>query len=111
MNFVDYEEKREIIDKLEELALEDKYSIEIKEQLFNMITNLKLGTLLQKERYILYYGFDISKERRYRVSEIARMCNCTPSNIKSSVFAMRRALLRLPPDEIKEFEKIVNAVK
>ena len=48
MNFVDYEEKREIIDKLEELALEDKYSIELKKQLFDecqIDMNLSTGSL------------------------------------------------------------------
>ena len=108
---MNYEEKRGIIDKLEELALKDKYSIEHKKQLFKLIMNLKEGTLLQKERYILYYGFNIDKDRRCGYTEISKMYKCTPANIKGSVLAMRRALIRLLPDKIKEFEKIVNKVK
>lgn len=108
---MDCEEKREIIDRLEELALEDKYSAEHKKRLFSIIMDLKIGTSLQRERYILYYGLNINKKRRYNYTEIAKMYKCTPSNIKGSVMSMRRALIRLIPDEIKKFENIIKTVK
>ena len=102
-----FDEKQEIMDKLEYLALKNQLSQTQKQHFLEKITNWKIGTDLQRERYILHYGLDISKEKKYTYAELSRLNNCTAANIKGSVLGMRRAILRL---DLKEFQELLETV-
>lgn len=108
---MELEKKQEIFDELEILAKKGKLSKKQRKQIYDFIINLDTATDLQKERYILFYGYDITKPRRYNYTEIAKMFNCTPPNIKGTVWGMRSKLLRLEDDDVKIFEKIVKLAK
>lgn len=102
MKFVD---KCLIVDNLLELAKKEKLNQEQKNKIVNIIDNLENITETERERFIMYYGFDRKGCRR--LIDIAKIYGCTSSSIRGSVFSARNKLLRHAA-EIEKIQSIIN---
>lgn len=103
-----FTEKQHVRDKLISF-LEEKILNDIqKQQLFDIVMNMKETTLLQKERFILYYGLDREKIKIHSCSQIAKIQNCTSSNIRQTINKIKSRFIRLSDEEIDKIREIIK---
>ena len=82
-----------------------------RQQLFDIVINMKETTLLQKERFILYYGLDKDKAKIHSCSKIATIQNCTSSNIRQAINKIKSRFIRLSDEEIDQIREIIKNEK
>lgn len=104
------EEKSLIIDSLIELAKKSKLNNNQKKRILNLVESLGIATELQKERFILYYGFNTNGKDFRNLNKIAKSYGCTANAVRSSVVSLRNKLSRLK-EEFEIIEQVVNECK
>ena len=65
--------KENVRDNFINLLEKDEITNKEKQQLLEIIFNMKKITSIQKERFILYYGLDFKKEKIHNYAKIARL--------------------------------------
>lgn len=108
---MEFEEKREMIYKVLELALCGKLNKMQKKQLYDIANNISNKTNIQFERFVLYYNLK-EGEKRYRLCDLAKKYNCTSTAIRISVSRMRSFLVNHIDDKkIYIIKNILNDEK
>jgi len=79
-----------------------------KQQFLEILMNVKTINLIQKERFILYYGLDSKMEKVHSFAKIAKLQNCSSANIRQGIENIKSKLLRLPLEEMKKLEEILE---
>ncbi len=107
-NYIWFKEKQCVRDKLiiflEEHTLDDIQ----KQKLLNIIMSMKNTTIMQKERFILYYGLDQNKEKIHSASKIAKLQNCSTSNIRQAINKVKSKIPRLEDEEIDIIREMIK---
>lgn len=106
---IDYSQRQIIRDNFMILLENDKITDEQKQLVLEIIINMKNVFFKQKERFIMYYGLDLKKEKIHSFTKIAKIQNCSNSCIRQGVWTVRRKILSLPTKEIKILEKMVES--
>lgn len=104
------EEKSLIVDSLIELAKKSKLNSNQKKRILDMIESLDNATEIQKERFILYYGFNTNGRDFRNLTKIAKSYGCTVNAVRASVVSLRNKLSKLKK-EFKIIEQVVNECK
>lgn len=99
------QEKRYIIGTLIALAKDSRLNAKQNEEVLNVVKNLINATEIQKERFIMYYGFDGTGCKK--LVDVAKICGKTVSTIRSSVIAIEFKIAR-SNEAFQIIEKIVN---
>ncbi|MCI8548387.1 MAG: hypothetical protein HFJ38_05810 [Bacilli bacterium] len=103
-----FREKQHVIDKLI-IALDNRILNDVqKKQLFEFIMNIENATLIQKERFILYYGLQENNNEIYNIAQIAQLHNCTKSNIRQAVNRIKSKITHLSNEKIEILRQILN---
>lgn len=107
-DYIWFKEKQYVRDKLI-LFLEKKTLNDIQKQnLFNIIMNMENTTIMQKERFILYYGLDQKEEKVHSISKIAKLQSCSESNIRQTINKVKSKIPRLTDEEIDIIREIIK---
>ncbi len=104
-------EKQHVRDKLINFLEVEILNDTQRQQLFDIVINMKETTLLQKERFILYYGLDKDKAKIHSCSKIATIQNCTSSNIRQAINKIKSRFIRLSDEEIDQIREIIKNEK
>jgi len=104
-------EKQHVRDKLINFLEVEILNDTQRQQLFDIVINMKETTLLQKERFILYYGLDKDKAKIHSCSKIATIQNCTPSNIRQAINKIKSRFIRLSDEKIDQIREIIKNEK
>lgn len=100
--------------KKEKEHIRDKFIILLKKNVFDDIQKKKLTEFIlginevsdiYKERFILYYGLQMQK---HNMPEIAKLQNCTATNIRYSINRVKTIILHLPNEKIEILRNIMN---
>lgn len=103
--------------KKEKEHIRDKFIILLEKNVFNDVQKKKLTEFIlgideisdvYKERFILYYGLQTQK---YNMPEIAKLQNCTVTNIRYSINRVKTTILHLPNEKIEILRNIMNEIK
>lgn len=100
-------DKSSVVDELLELAKKTKLNSTQKKRILNIVENLDNATETQKERFIIYYGFNDNGMNFRNLTKIAKVYGCTPSAVRTSVVSVRNKLIRLK----ENFEILEEVVK
>ncbi|HJJ16149.1 MAG TPA: hypothetical protein OIM60_07100 [Clostridiaceae bacterium] len=103
------EDKILIVNELLELAKQSKLNKSQKNKILKIIENLD-ATEIQKERFIIYYGFNDNNIKFGNLTKIAKLYGCTMSTVRASVISVRIKLIRLN-EECEIIKEIVNECK
>ena len=102
--------KYEIMDELLELMKNSRLNNNQKLKMIDIIKNEKTATQKQKERFMLFYGLNLSGEKDMTLTQLSKMCGCNYGAIKGSIIGMKKKLLR-NEEIIQKIEEIVNECK
>lgn len=105
--YIWFREKQHIRDKLitflEKQTLDDIQ----RKKLFEIIMNMEDATLIQKERFILYYGLDKNKKKIHNATKIAKLQKCTASSIRQSINRIKSQIPQLSDENIDRIREII----
>lgn len=106
-----FREKQHIRDKL--ITLLEKQILEDiqRKKLFEIIMNMENATLIQKERFILYYGLDTNNEKIHSAGKIAKLQKCTTSSIRQSINRVKSQIPQLSDEKIDRIREIIEENK
>lgn len=93
--------KKDIVYSLLSNVKENKITYSQKRILYDFVINLENKTLLQKERFILYYNLDSTDLKKHTFSELSKKYGCSAEAVKLSHDTIRRALIDLPDEQIE----------
>lgn len=96
-----------VVDELLELAKKSKLNTNQKKRILNIVENLDNATETQKERFILYYGFNDNGMDFRNLTKISKAYGCTTSAVRLSVVSLKNKLSKLN-EEFKIIEQVVN---
>lgn len=101
-------ERQHIRDKLITILNKKNLNNTQKQQIYDFVMNMESATDIQKNRFILYYGLDKNNNEVHTISQIAKLHNCTPSNIRQSINHLKSGIVRLSNEKIEILRQIVN---
>lgn len=104
---MDFEERRDIVYKILEIAKRELLNSSQKEKLYNIVYNLKGSTDLQIERLILYYNLK-DGEKKYRLCDLGRKYNCTGNAVKFSLARTKNRLIHIPDEDMLILKNILE---
>ena len=105
---IEYSQRQIIRDNFIKILEYSKLNNEQKQLVFEIIMNINDVIQIQKERFFIYYGLDLEKERIHNFTKISKMQNCSPSAVRQGICAVKRKILNLPTKEMILLEKIVE---
>ena len=82
-----YEEKKEIVEAILNLAHKNMLSINQKNKLYDIV-NTSTRTPIQKDRFIKYYHLDTNNNNKYNYTILAKEYNRTREAIKQSLHSV-----------------------
>lgn len=100
-------DKSSVVNELLELAKKSKLNSEQKKRIVKIVENLEDATETQKERFIIYYGFNDNGVNLRNLTKIAKSYGCTPSAVRLSVVTLKNKLSRLN-EEFEIIEQVVT---
>lgn len=103
-----FREKQHIRDKFITFLEEQTLNNAQKEKIFEIIMNMENATLMQKERFILYYGLDKNKEKIHNASKISKLENCCQSNIRQAINKIKSKIPQLSDEKIELIRKLIR---
>lgn len=106
-----FREKQHIRDKLITCLEKQTLNNNQRKKIFQIVMSMEDTTLIQKERFIIYYGLDKSKEEIHNATKIAKLQNCTKSTIIQSINKIKSKIPRLSDEKIEIIRNIVNKSK
>ena len=104
-SFLDAKNRRKIVNELLLLAKNNLLNDEEKKKVIDIINCFKQKTDKQIERFILYYN--LNDDRNYNFSELAKIYNCSPSSIRTSVNKIGSKIFFLKDERMDIIKNIV----
>lgn len=100
-------DKSLVVNELLDLAKKSKLNSDQKRKILNIVENLDNATETQKERFIIYYGFNDNGLNLRNLTKIEKAYDCTPSAVRLSVITLKNKLSRLN-EEFEIIEQVVT---
>lgn len=99
------DEKILVRDELLKLLRNGKLSKTQKTEILNLIEQDDDATDNERERFSLYYGLNVNEKEPLNFKQIAQLYGCSESSIRTSVYNMKRKMLKYTDLEENEIVK------
>ena len=99
IGIIKLDERKNIIQRLIKILKENKLNDIHKDYVCELVLNTK-KTKQQADRFYMYYGLGIYKDKSKTMIEISKHYNCTVPAIRGSIMSVELALYRIPEDAI-----------
>lgn len=104
--YISYDDRRNLVNEVLELAKQDKLNNQQKKQLHDIVMDIS-GTDTQKQRFLLFYNLEEQQDKKYRWCDLQKRYNCTYNAIKSSVNRIAFKLMRADVDKILMLKRML----
>lgn len=105
--YISYDDRRNLVNEVLELAKQDKLNNQQKKQLHDIVMDIS-GTDTQKQRFLLFYNLEEQQDKKYRWCDLQKRYNCTYNAIKSSVNRIAFKLMRANVDKILMLKRMLE---
>ncbi len=105
--YISYDDRRNLVNEVLELAKQDKLNNQQKKQLHDIVMDIS-GTDTQKQRFLLFYNLEEQQDKKYRWCDLQKRYNCTYNAIKSSVNRIAFKLMRADVDKILMLKRMLE---
>lgn len=101
-------EKQYVRDKIINALDKNKLNKKQKEQLLSIIVSIKDVSIIQVQRFAMYYCLGSNTKERYSVPEIAKLQGCSDSSIRQGIRIIKSSLIRISNEEISIIREMVD---
>ena len=105
--YISYDDRRNLVNEVLELAKQDKLNNQQKKQLHDIVMDIS-GTDTQKQRFLLFYNLEEQQDKKYRWCDLQKRYICTYNAIKSSVNRIAFKLMRADVDKILMLKRMLE---
>lgn len=79
-----------------------------KSKIYEIVKSLTNRTEKQKESFFMFYNLLDGENQNYRLCDMARYYNCTPSNVRCLINRIRNSLINTSEENMSIIENILK---